>query len=319
MKQNAQYWDNITKTIQSQYSNIRGISVVYNNETVYEQFFKTRAPEQKFNVASVTKSIVSLLIGIAIDQGHIPSIDDKVMTYFPEYHFNDTNRIRDSITIKNLLTMTAPYPFPAWNEPFLRMARSEDWVEYSLGTLGKGCRVGTFKYSTSGTHILSALLTKATGMSAREYANQNLFKPIGIEEIPLYPMKFDQEHIFGNKVRGWVSDPLGYSTGGWGLNLSISDMVKIGQLCLQRGVWNQKRIVSESWILESTTTDKNNYGYLWWIGDREREYIATGSGGNIIYVNEPDNLIIAIASTIISRPKDRKYLVEDIRTLLELK
>ncbi|MEG0327708.1 MAG: serine hydrolase [Erysipelothrix sp.] len=319
MDKQIKSWDDITKTIQTQYSNIRCISVSYNNKRVYEQYFKTRNFEQKFSVASVTKSIVSLLIGIAIDQGHIQSIDEKVMSYFPECYFNDTNSLRDTITIKNLLTMTAPYPFPAWKEPFLRMAKSEDWVEYSLGSLGKGGRIGTFKYSTSGTHILSALLTKATGMSAREYANQNLFNPIGIDEIPLYPMEFDQEHIFGNKVRGWVSDPLGYSAGGWGLTLSISDMVKIGQLCLQRGVWNQEKIVSEAWILESTTTDKNNYGYLWWIGDRKREYIATGSGGNIIYVNETDNLIIAIASTIISRPKDRKYLVEDIRGLLQLK
>lgn len=306
----------IDKLVKTQYSNVRGLSILQNEKTVLETYYGRKTETDKFNVASVTKSILSLLIGIAIDNGQIRSVDEKVMDFFPEYDFKDNNRLRNQITIRNLLTMTTPFPFPNMREPLKRITMQQDWVEYALKIMGNGGRIGTFKYSTTGAHIISAILTKATGMSAREFANIHLFSSLLIDPIPDYQMEYDMDHIFGKKMKGWVSDPLGYSSGGWGLTLTLTEMAKIGQLCLQEGYINGKQVVSKEWIKESTTPLKKNYGYLWWLGDNDYEYMAVGSGGSIIYINESKQVVIAIASTIISRPKDRKGLIDKLLSML---
>lgn len=222
--------DNLTidNLIKNQHSNIRGLAISLNDEVIFEKCYGRKTRESKFNVASITKSVMSLLIGIAIDKGYIQSVDDKVMSYFPEYKFNDSNKLRAQITIGNLLTMTTPFPIQNMREPLTRIYRQPDWEEYGLKIMESGGRIVTFKYSTTGAHILSAILTKATKMSAREFANLYLFKPLSIQEIPDHPMTFDIEHVFGNKMKGWVSDPLGYNSGGWGLTLTIDEMIKIG-------------------------------------------------------------------------------------------
>lgn len=310
----------IDKLIKNQHSNIRGLAISTNDEILLETYYGRKTKESKFNVASITKSVMSLLIGIALDKGYIQSVDEKVMSYFPEYTFTDSNKLREQITIKNLLTMTTPFPFQNMREPLTRICRQPDWVEYALKIMGSGGRIGTFKYSTTGAHLLSAILTKTTKLTAREFANLYLFKPLSIEEIPNYQMTFDIEHVFGNKMRGWVSDPLGYNSGGWGLTLTIAEMTKIGQLCLSDGEINGVQIISREWLKESIISVKNiygYYGYLWWIGNTEYEYMATGSGGSIIYINEKKKIVIAIASTIISKHVDRKKLIDKILNLLQ--
>ncbi|CAI6223291.1 hypothetical protein JS609_00241 [Bacillus subtilis] len=99
--------------------------------------------------------------------------------------------------------MTAPYPFEDWQEPLDKMCMQPDWIAYTLGMLGQGGKIGTFKYSTAGVHLLSAIITRTTGKSAREFANEYLFKPIGMKEIPHYEMKsFSFDDLFGKHVRG---------------------------------------------------------------------------------------------------------------------
>lgn len=309
----------IDKLVKKRSTNIKGLTILQNGKTTFETYYGRKTSDYKFNVASITKSVVSLLVGIAIDKGYIQSIDEKVMSFFPEYKFADTNLLREQITIENLLTMRAPFPFPNMREPLTRICRQNDWVEYGLKLMGTGGRIGTFKYSTIGAHILSAILTKTSKMSAREFANVNLFVPLSIDEIPNFPMEFDIDHVFGRKMKGWVSDPLGYNAGGWGLTLSLTDMAKIGQLCVQDGSFNEIQIVSKEWLQKSFIPTKNSYGYygyLWWIGKNEHEYMATGSGGNIIYINEDRKIVIAIASTIGSKHIDRQGLIGEILSML---
>lgn len=309
----------IDKLVKNKYPNIRGLSVLKDEDIILETYYGRKNRDDKFNVASVTKSVMSLLIGIAIDKGYIKSVDEKVVSFFPEYEFADNNVLREQITIKNLLTMTAPFPFPNMREPLTRICRQKDWVEYALKIMGTGGRIGTFKYSTTGAHLLSAILTKATKMSAREFANEHLFRPLLIDEIPDFPMEFDIDHVFGKKMKGWVSDPLGNNAGGWGLSLSLNDMTKLGLLCAQDGRINEKQIISEKWLEESTTPIKNSYGYygyLWWIRSNKDGYMATGSGGNIIYINKKKRIVITIASTIISKHIDRQGLIDNIISVL---
>lgn len=210
--------------------------------------------------------------------------------------------------------MTAPYPFEDWQEPLDKLCMQPDWVEYTLQMLGEKGEPGVFKYSTAGAHLLSAILTRATGQSAREFANEALFGPIGMRTIPDYPMEnFGFDELFGAKVKGWVKDPSGNSTGGWGLTLTPRDMARFGLLCLNRGIWDGRELVPESWMLESTAMNPNHYGYLWWLREEEgiSAYMAMGDGGNVICCIPEKDLVIAIASGFMMNPRDRWELIKE--------
>src|SRR5690606_17804405 len=119
---------------------------------VYERYFRRKNVASIHNMASVTKSIISALVGIAIDKGYIKKVDEPVIKFFPEYgHVLDDGA--QEITIRHLLTMTAPYAFKAWHEPLEKMRKQSNWVQFILSILGRQGRIGTFKYSSFGVHL----------------------------------------------------------------------------------------------------------------------------------------------------------------------
>ncbi|WP_236339913.1 serine hydrolase domain-containing protein [Paenibacillus plantiphilus] len=304
--------------IKAQYSNLNGIVVVHKGYIAFEQYYNCCGPNDTYHVASVTKSITSALIGIAIDRGSINSVDEKVLDFFPEYVAGATDMQKRAATIRQLLTMTAPFPF-TWKpggvvqEPLDRLRRQKDWVKYALDLLGQKGRPGVFQYCTAGAHLLSAILTCATGRSAREYANEHLFGPIGMNVIPDCRMKsFGLEDVFGINLKGWIQDPSGNSTGGWGLALTPRDMARFGFLYLNGGMWDDKRIVSQTWIDESIAMNANKYGYLWWLHEEDdvSAHLAMGDGGNAICCIPARDLIVAITSTIVSKPRDIWPLIQ---------
>lgn len=301
--------------IQSEYSNINGIVIARHGYIAYEKYFNCCGPDNTHHVASVTKSVLSALVGIAIDAGYIQHIDQRVIDFFPEYVPDTADRQKQEITLRHLLTMTAPYSFEDWREPLDKMCMQPNWTIYALDMLGLNGRIGDFKYSTAGAHLLSAIITRSTGQSAQSFANERLFAPIGMRIIPDYEMKeYDFEHLFGKKVRGWVKDPEGNSTGGWGLTLSPRDMARFGVLYMKRGMWGNHQIISSSWIDESTAMNLNHYGYLWWLREEDGilAYMALGDGGNVICCIPDQDLVIAIASEFITNPRDRWPLMREI-------
>ncbi|WP_372007257.1 serine hydrolase domain-containing protein [Paenibacillus chitinolyticus] len=300
--------------IQSEYGNINGVVIVRNGAIAHESYYNGCGPDTTHHVASVTKSILSALIGIAIDTGSIKHVDQKVLDFFPDYVPDASDSQKREITLRHLLTMTAPYSFEDWHEPLDKMCMQSDWVKYTLDMLGQEGEIGTFKYSTAGAHLLSAILTRSTGKSAREFANERLFSLIGMKEIPDYEMKsFGFEDLFGEKVRGWVQDPNRNSTGGWGLTLTPRDMARFGLLYLNRGLWNHRQIISGAWVNESTAMNANNYGYLWWLREEDGVYAysALGDGGNVICCIPEKDLVIAITSEFVAHPRDRWTLIKD--------
>lgn len=304
----------LDEIISKEYTNTEGIIILKKGYIIYENYFKNIDKSTKVNIASITKSIISSLIGIAIDMKLIKSVDERVLSFFPEYSFDKKNNLRDEMTIENLLTMTAPFPFSNFNEPINRMRRSEDWVKYSLEIMGEGNKRGVFKYSTSATHILSAILTKVSHLSAREFANKYLFSKIGAELVEDYKMpNFDLTYVFGLGIRGWVSDPQGYSAGGWGLTLTLRDMARFGLLYERRGKWEDSVILSENWIKKSLEYSHYNYGYLFWLKEIDGyfTYSAKGFGGNIITVIPEKEIVVAIASTIEKDNLNRKDLIKE--------
>ncbi|WP_234124221.1 serine hydrolase domain-containing protein [Clostridium hydrogenum] len=292
--------------ISIEYKNINGIVVLHKGNIIFEKYYNGYDSEDALHVASVTKSIVSALIGIAIDKGYIKSVNQRVLDFFPEYVYDHSEVQKRAITIRHLLTMTAPYPFKNWHEPFDRLCRQPDWIKYTLDGLGQGGKIGDFKYSSEGVHLLSAIITRSTGKSAREFANENLFRLIGMREIPDYPMKgFRCDDLFGEKLRGWVKDPKGNSTGGWGITLTPRDMVRFGLLYLKQGIWNGEQVIPKAWIDETITAHSEakfnkftlKYGYLWWLKeDNGLLYSAIGDGGNIICCIPDKELVIAITA-----------------------
>lgn len=314
---NAEKFIDMERMIKSQYQNIHGIVIVRKGHIVFEKYYHGYGPLDTHNVASVTKSFTSALIGIAIDAGYIKSVDQKVLEFFPEFVPGAGDIQKRTITIKHLLTMTAPI---AWKkvdttgyEPLDRLRRQKDWVRFTLDLLGRNGQPGRFQYSTAGTHLLSAIITRTTGMSAQEFANERLFRPIGITEIPDHEMKsFLLDDVFGKNVTGWIKDPQGNTTGGWGLTTTPRDMARFGFLYLNRGFWDNKQIISETWIDESTAMNSNKYGYLWWLREEGNisSYSALGAGGNVICCLPQKDLVVVIASSIVSKPRDRWLLVE---------
>lgn len=294
--------------IKEEYKNVNGVLVVQKGDFIFEQYYNGHGPDDASHIASVTKTIISALIGLCVDKGYIKSVDQRVIEFFPEYNVNSSE-----ITVRHLLTMTTPYPFVDWQEPLEELCTQEDWVQYTLNRMGNGGEIGSFKYSSAGAHVLSAIITNATGKGARDFANEYLFQPLGMREIPNYNMKaFGFDDLFGKDVKGWVHDPNGISTGGWGLTLTVKDMAKFGQLYLNEGIHNGKQILSKSWIKESTEMNQNQYGYLWWLREEDGifSYCAMGDGGNVICCIPERELVVVIASEIIPNAGDRWELIK---------
>jgi CubicO group peptidase (beta-lactamase class C family) len=150
-------------------------------------------------------------------------------------------------------------------------------------------------------------------MCAREFANERLFRPLGMREIPHNPMtSFAQDDVFGANVTGWVHDPAGITTGGWGLTLTPRDMARFGLLYLNRGAWDGTQIVSEEWADASTAPNSNGYGYYWWLRGEGAtlSYSAAGSGGNLICCVPAKDLVVAIAARVVMATRDPWLPVE---------
>lgn len=300
------------------YKNTASVIVQQHGKKVYEHNMNYCDANNPVHVFSITKSILSILIGIAIDHGYINGIDTPILDFFPHYKVKKNEKTIQKITLRHMLTMTAPYKYLIG--PYAKFFSSDDWVSYSLDLLGGRGKIGKFRYAPLiGPDIFSAIITNTTEHSVLEFANQYLFGPLGIH-VPgsiYFKTKEEQMEFYQSKnVSGWVTGPTGVHTGGWGLTLSSEDMLKIGQLLLHHGTWNGQQIVSESWVKESTSPKsqwKKNlkYGYLWWIIDEKTQsFAAMGDGGNVIYVNRDADLVIVMTGYFEKHTADRIDLIK---------
>lgn len=304
-------------------SNICQICASRDGQVVYEDTWRGFTAEDAINVNSVTKGIMAILTGIAVDKGCIKSVDDKVMDFFPDYQVKRGEKTIYDVTIRHLLTMTAPYK--GKSEPWKKVCTSDNWMKTTLDYLGGRQGItGKFRYATLGIHILSGIIEKATGEKCIDFANKNLFIPLGIPEHTLHGTsdKEDQFNFFMNKgprKNEWYSDPQDTVTAGWGLCATGRDLAKIGDMVLNGGVYGGKQVVSGEWIQEMTSPhiklDKRfgnmNYGYLWYQPYDNREiYAAIGDSGNIIYVNKEENIAVGMTGTFKPRIFDRVEFIE---------
>ena len=317
--------EGLEQKINSKYGNTTGIVILKDGIVSYEKYFKGCTANSRVHIFSVTKSVISILIGIALDKGYIENIEKKVLDYFPEYKVKRGETKIQNITIRDMLTMTAPYKYRFF-APYIKYFTSSDWVKFSLDLLGGHGKIGTFRYAPLiGPDILSGILVKATRQSVLDFAAENLFEPLGIKVENNLLFKSKEEQMAFNRstdISGWVTDPMGIHAAGWGLTLTPMEMAKIGQLYLNGGMWEGKQIISSKWIEDSTIEHsrwkKENlpYGYLWWVN--EDGYAAMGDGGNVIYVNTKKKLVISIAALFALKAGDRIELIKkDIEPIFE--
>jgi CubicO group peptidase (beta-lactamase class C family) len=236
------------------------------------------------DMASVTKSVMTTLIGIAIDQGKL-ALDDPMVSFFPHRTIANLDERKQRITVRHLAGMTSGLDCdPVTDTRDLEaMWASDDWIQFSLDRPVVAEPGTKWAYCGPSIHLLSAILQEAAGVNAFEFARENLFGPLGINESY------------------WEPDPQGYSRGWGDLFLFPEDAAKLGLLMLQGGRWEGRRIVSSDWVTEATkahrTTNRGQrYGYAWWVSASSEDiayFSADGRGGQFVTAFPSLNLIVA--------------------------
>ena len=265
--------------------------------------------ERSTNVKSVAKSVISLLVGIAIEQGYLRSVQQPIGEFFPDYFRRRPDPAKQAITIQDLLTMRAGLASTS-RRNYGRWVTSDNWVEHVLDQPLVGQPGGEMIYSTGSSHLLSVILTRATGLSTREYARRHLFGPLGITD------------------GGWDRDPQGYYLGGNNLALSPSALLRIGTMVMNGGVYGGRRIVPEDWIAESMRVytrslyNPYDYGYAWWQRELNGYTVqfAWGSGGQYLMIFPALETVVAVASraeeSVQQSRQSRRRLFEFIENRL---
>lgn len=274
--------------------------IVYRNGELLEDWHGGGA-DTMGPLYSCTKSVLSALIGIAQERGDIRSIDQPIGDYI-DVSMLDMS-LRDRITIKHLLTMTPGFEWPDFDKPYKELRASHDPVAYTLAKPIIHEPGHAYTYNSGGSHLLSAILTAATGKSALLYAKERLFQPLGF------------------KAARW-SEKNGISEGGTGLSLFGHDLAKIGLLFLQQGRWEGTELISPSWIEESSALHHRGllqyeppiyggYGYHWWVSPEQHNscadcYFAFGHGGQYL-MNIPTLGLTIVIRKKITKRNDAKW------------
>jgi len=250
------------------------VLIMRHGRLVFERYYHgTRAQER--NVFSVTKSVLSALVGIAVRDGRLRSIDQKLVDFFPHKIAPGSDPRVHDITLRDLLTMTAGYHETG-------IAASDDWVQTLINRPLASDPGTAFSYDSGSAHLLSAVLSEITGAPIAELARRELFEPLGT-------------HTFH-----WQSDAQGHSLGGTGLSLRARDLLTFGQLYVQRGRWRGRQVIPARWVRESTESHVSvpggyAYGYLWWVNTGPHNgFIAQGAAGQALAVYPRLDLVVAM-------------------------
>jgi CubicO group peptidase (beta-lactamase class C family) len=300
------------------YPNLEGLIIAKNGKPVYEKYFHGFSKDSLHDTRSAFKSVAGILIGIAIDNGFIKNVDEKVYSFFPEYKpYGNWNTLKDSMTIEHLLEMKSGFDCEEWNgdkDCEDEMETHQDWIKFCLDLPLKNKPGSQWDYTSINAMLLGGIIAQASHMTVSDFADMYLFKPLDI-----------------TKYR-WTKDPMGHETSAGSFYISTRDINKIGQLVLNDGVFNGKRIVSRKWISAMTTKrhkiedfsnvqiSKNKvatpqptyYAYTWYNETVQTEkfrynvVFASGNGGQYIMVVKDLNLAISFTGNSYNSSKSKQ-------------
>ncbi len=275
----AQKLAQLLAAVEQQRLNLHSLLVIRNGYIVSETYFGSYKQDTRHESYSCTKSFVSTLVGIALDKAQIDRIDRRVVELFLKRTIANLDQRKRDMTLEDVLTMRSGLDWKEEDPSFVAMYRSRDWVQFMLDKPMAASPGTDFNYCSGCSHLLSAIVQETTGMKTRDYAEQYLFKPLGIADAK------------------WETDASGIPIGGWGLQLIPRDLAKLGYLYLRNGQWDGKQIVSGQWVKRATEqhtrTDSDlGYGYQWWTYPSLDAYVALGRGGQTIFVIPRLDLIV---------------------------
>ncbi len=270
---------------------VDGLLIIRDGQIVKQQYYNGYDAWQPHHIMSVSKSFLSAITGIAFNQGYLDSLNEKIMNYFPEYIYPDMDPRKYDITIQHLLTMRMGIQGEADNDYgiYWSLYTSKNWIKSTiemplLSNPGERMRYNTFE-----THLLSAIITKATQQSTLDFANENLFKPMGID------------------CDDWERDPQGYYFGGSSMYFTPQEMALLGYMYLNEGRLNGIQIVPNEWVELTLAPSTNNahpnewgalknynYAWLWWLGQINEYHLFMGLGyaGQFVIVFPELSLIV---------------------------
>lgn len=281
---------------------LHSLIVARHGELVRERYFRGPGRDRVANIKSASKTVIAALVGIAIAEGHLEGLDQRVAPFFPEYIPDDADPRLDALTIGDLLSMRSGLEPTSFGN-YGRWVSSRNWVRFVLQRPFVDDPGGRMLYSTGSSHLLSAILTRATGMSTHAYARSRLGRPLAIE------------------IPSWTRDPQGVFFGGNEMALRPRDLLTFGELFRNGGVHDGERIVPESWIRESwvrrTTSPFNGHGYGlgWWLRTSNGFDVrfAWGYGGQYVFIVPDLALTVVTTSDAYSaREGDHNRALHDL-------
>lgn len=276
---------------------LESLLVIRNGYLVSETYFRGADKDTKHQLYSVTKSFIATLVGIAVDQGRLSSVDLPALDLLPGRSIANSSE-KAGITVEHLLTMSTGLDWVEGDPAYRGMYMSGDWVKNVLDLPVVEPPGERFNYCSGCSHILAAVLDAQLDEGLYEFAQENLFKPLGITNM------------------NWETDAQGIPIGGWGLNLTPRDMAKLGYLYLHEGRWGDRQIVSAEWVRQATSVQidgggRLDYGYQWWIASDVGAYMALGRDGQMVYVAPEYDVIVVTTASLPGNHDPLFALVEE--------
>lgn len=275
------------EALESQIHEVHSFMLLRHGKVVAEGWWLPYGNEQPHMLFSLSKSFTSTAVGLAVAEGHF-SIDDPVLSFFPEEAPDDPSELLAAMRVRHLLSMSTGQAVDTWS--YMVDRPDGNWIEGFLEVPVLHTPGTHFVYNTGATYMLSAIVQKTTGMKLIDYLQPRLFTPLGI------------------KSASWQESPQGITAGGIGLSIKTEDIAKFGQLYLQRGMWQGKQILSEAWVEAATSSQMSNsdgvqadwrqgYGYQFW-RCRHEAYRGDGVFGQYCIVMPEQDAVLAITSGI---------------------